>query len=431
MEPLPGALDFLAWLRERFQVLILSDTFYPFARPLMRKLGHPTLFAHDLEIEPSRPDRQLPPAHARPEEAERAAAPRPELPGDRRRRQLQRHQHAVGRARRHPVPSAGERRRRIPAVPGHDGVRRARARVRRRRAPRLRPRRASPYTAPRPRLDEEDPPMADAPLVRQPGSPIRKRKDGTLEVPDNPTIAFVEGDGTGRDIWKASVRVFDAAVAEGLPRPPQDRLVRGARGREGVQAHQELAARRDGRQVPLLPGRDQGPAHDTDRRRHPQPQRRAAPDPRPVRVPAAGALVRGRAQPREAPRARRHGDLPREHGRHLRGHRVEGRLGRSQEDDRLPAEADEGEDHPLPRDQRHRREARLAAGNRAAGARRARLRDRAQAQVGDPGAQGQHHEVHRGRVPRLGLQAGRRRSTRAARSAGTTATASRPTARCW
>jgi len=53
MEPLPGALDFLGWLRERFQVLILSDTFYPFARPLMRKLGHPTLFAHDLEIEPS------------------------------------------------------------------------------------------------------------------------------------------------------------------------------------------------------------------------------------------------------------------------------------------------------------------------------------------------------------------------------------------
>jgi phosphoserine/homoserine phosphotransferase len=53
MDPLPGALDFLAWLRERFQVLILSDTFYPFAQPLMRKLGHPTLFAHDLEIEPS------------------------------------------------------------------------------------------------------------------------------------------------------------------------------------------------------------------------------------------------------------------------------------------------------------------------------------------------------------------------------------------
>ncbi len=37
-------------------------------------------------------------------------------------------------------------------------------------------------------------------------------KDGVLQVPDNPIIPFVEGDGTGRDIWRASVRVFDAAV---------------------------------------------------------------------------------------------------------------------------------------------------------------------------------------------------------------------------
>ena len=37
-------------------------------------------------------------------------------------------------------------------------------------------------------------------------------KDGALSVPDNPVIPFVEGDGTGPDIWRASVRVFDAAV---------------------------------------------------------------------------------------------------------------------------------------------------------------------------------------------------------------------------
>ncbi len=37
-------------------------------------------------------------------------------------------------------------------------------------------------------------------------------RDGKLEVPDHPIIPFVEGDGTGRDIWRASVRVFDAAV---------------------------------------------------------------------------------------------------------------------------------------------------------------------------------------------------------------------------
>ena len=37
-------------------------------------------------------------------------------------------------------------------------------------------------------------------------------QDGKFVVPDNPTIPFIEGDGTGRDIWKASRRVFDAAV---------------------------------------------------------------------------------------------------------------------------------------------------------------------------------------------------------------------------
>jgi phosphoserine/homoserine phosphotransferase len=51
MEPLPGANEFLAWLRERHQVVILSDTFYQFAKPLMQQLGEPTLFCNDLEID--------------------------------------------------------------------------------------------------------------------------------------------------------------------------------------------------------------------------------------------------------------------------------------------------------------------------------------------------------------------------------------------
>lgn len=48
--PLPGAREFLDWLRERFQVMILSDTFYQFGMPLMRQLGYPTLFCHNLEV---------------------------------------------------------------------------------------------------------------------------------------------------------------------------------------------------------------------------------------------------------------------------------------------------------------------------------------------------------------------------------------------
>jgi phosphoserine / homoserine phosphotransferase len=53
MGPLEGAMEFLAWLRERYQVVILSDTFYQFAEPLMRQLGFPTLFCNQLELDGS------------------------------------------------------------------------------------------------------------------------------------------------------------------------------------------------------------------------------------------------------------------------------------------------------------------------------------------------------------------------------------------
>lgn len=49
--PLDGAAEFLDWLRERFQVVILSDTFYEFSAPLMKQLGWPTLLCHKLEVD--------------------------------------------------------------------------------------------------------------------------------------------------------------------------------------------------------------------------------------------------------------------------------------------------------------------------------------------------------------------------------------------
>jgi len=51
MAPMAGAKDFLDELRTRFQVIILSDTFYEFADPMMRQLGRPTLFCHKLEVD--------------------------------------------------------------------------------------------------------------------------------------------------------------------------------------------------------------------------------------------------------------------------------------------------------------------------------------------------------------------------------------------
>src|SRR5260370_7837852 len=55
--------------------------------------------------------------------------------------------------------------------------------------------------------------MSTTPNPPADGAPITRR-NGQLAVPDNPIIRFIEGDGTGPDIWRASVRVMDAAVAK-------------------------------------------------------------------------------------------------------------------------------------------------------------------------------------------------------------------------
>jgi len=51
--PLPGASEFLRDLRARYQVVILSDTYYEFALPIMRQLDWPSLFCHNLEVDES------------------------------------------------------------------------------------------------------------------------------------------------------------------------------------------------------------------------------------------------------------------------------------------------------------------------------------------------------------------------------------------
>ena len=50
LSPLSGAIDFLAWLKSEFQVIILSDTFYQFVEPLTKSLDYPTLFCNDLIV---------------------------------------------------------------------------------------------------------------------------------------------------------------------------------------------------------------------------------------------------------------------------------------------------------------------------------------------------------------------------------------------
>jgi phosphoserine/homoserine phosphotransferase len=51
IRPLEGALDFIGWIKERTQFIVVSDTFIQFAEPLMKQLGRPTLFCHSLVID--------------------------------------------------------------------------------------------------------------------------------------------------------------------------------------------------------------------------------------------------------------------------------------------------------------------------------------------------------------------------------------------
>jgi hypothetical protein len=118
---------------------------------------------------------------------------------------------------------------------------------------------------------------------------------------------------------------------------------------------------------------------------------------RPVRyfpgVPFAG----------EAPRAAERGDLPREHRGRLRRHRVARRDARGAQGHRVPEPRDGQEDPP---GFGHRDQADERVRVQEADPARHSIRHRKRAPQRDAGAQGQHHEVHRGRLPRLGIRTG-------------------------
>ena len=166
------------------------------------------------------------------------------------------------------------------------------------------------------------------------GTAITK-KDGRLIVPDDPIIPFIEGDGTGPDIWRASVRVFDAAVQKAYGGKKKIAWFEVYAGEKSFKQFDNWLPDETRRGVSSLSGRHQGTADDAGGRRHPLAERRAAPVARSLRVPPAGALVQRCAVAGEASREGRHGDLPREHRRHLRRHRIRSRHAGSAEAARL------------------------------------------------------------------------------------------------
>ncbi len=148
--------------------------------------------------------------------------------------------------------------------------------------------------------------------------------NGTLTVPDQPIIPFIEGDGTGRDIWRASVRVLDAAVHKAYGGKRKIHWMEVFAGEKANKAYntwlpdETVSACRE--YLISIKGPLTTPVGGGIR----SPQCGVAPIAGFIRMSAARALVQGRALAGQGARESRHGDLPREHRGYLRRHRIRG-----------------------------------------------------------------------------------------------------------
>ena len=235
------------------------------------------------------------------------------------------------------------------------------------------------------------------------GEPVRMAA-GRLEVPSRPIIPFIEGDGIGPDIWRAASAVFEAAVEKaygGERRIAWFEVLAGQKAfdrtgdwlpRDTLRAiRHHLVAIKGPLTTPVGGG-----IRSLNVALRQQLDLFACVRPRP--------LVRGRSVSRARTGPCRHDDLPGEHRRHLRRHRVGGGERGSAPPARVPVRRDGRLDDPFPRDQFVRREADLARRDAATRPGGDPLRQGPGVRERHPRPQGEHHEVHRGRIPRLGLR---------------------------
>ena len=263
------------------------------------------------------------------------------------------------------------------------------------------------------------------------GEKITVNADMSLNVPDQPIIPYIEGDGTGMDITPVMLKVVDAAVAKAYGGKKKIHWMEVYAGEKSTKVYgpdvwlpeETLSAVRD--YVVSIKG--------------------------PLTTPVGGGIrslnvalrqeldlyvclrpiqyFDGRAVAGEGAAQDQHGDLPRKLGRHLCRHRVRGRERQGQEADQVPAGRDGRQEDPLPQHLGHRHQAGLARRDRAPGAQGDPVRHHQRQAQRDDRAQGQHHEIHRRGLPRLGLRPGAegvRRRSRSTAARGASSRTRRP-----
>jgi hypothetical protein len=191
------------------------------------------------------------------------------------------------------------------------------------------------------------------------GQKITVNADFSLNVPDQPIIPYIEGDGTGFDITPVMIKVVDAAVAKAYGGKRKIHWMEVYAGEKSTKVY--------GPDVWLPEETLEGAAEYVVSIKGP------------LTTPVGGGIrslnvalrqeldlyvclrpvqyFKGVPSPGEGAREDQHGDLPRELGRHLRRHRVRGRVRQGQEADQVPAGRDGRQEDPLPGHLGHRHQA--------------------------------------------------------------------------
>ena len=183
------------------------------------------------------------------------------------------------------------------------------------------------------------------------GRKITVNKDFSLNVPDNPIIPYIEGDGTGLDITPVMIKVVDAAVAKAYGGKRKIHWMEIYAGEKSTKVYgpdvwlpdETLAIVKD--YVVSIKGPLTTPVGGGIRSLNValRQQLDLYVCLRPVRY------FTGVPSPGQGAREDRHGDLPRELGGHLRRHRMGGRIGGGEEGHRLPDQGDGRQEDPLSR----------------------------------------------------------------------------------